>query len=71
MIMSSQNAKRGALSKYLPRLDKKDAHVWTTFEKLECDLLATGDKELLRKVTKARTTRQALEMLLSIDWLLQ
>jgi len=50
------------LEKYLPRLDdEKDAHIWAAYEKLRCDMLVTGDKELLKKVTGAKTTRQTLE----------
>lgn len=53
------------LESYLSRLDdKKDTHVLAAFEKLKCDVLATGDKELLRKVAGAQTTRQISEMLL-------
>jgi len=53
------------LKKYLPRLDdKKDAHVWAAYEKLKCDILVTGDRELLKKVTGAKTTKQTLEMLI-------
>jgi predicted nucleic acid-binding protein len=66
-VVVYEDARRGALSEYLARLDdKKDAHVWAAFEKLKCDILVTGDKELLRKVPKVKTTRQALEMLLGI-----
>ena len=66
-VVVYENVKRGALSKYLARLDdKRNAHVWAAFEKLKCDILVTGDKELLRKVPKAKTTKQALQMLLRI-----
>ncbi len=54
------------LRKYSPRLqDKKDVHVLAAVHELKCDILVTGDKELLEKVTGARTTRQTLETLLS------
>ena len=53
------------LGKYSSRLtDKKDVHVLAGFSELNCDILVTGDKELLRKMPKAKTTRQALDMLL-------
>ena len=53
------------LKKYLPRLDdQKDMHFWTAYEKLRCDILVTGDNELLKKVAGAKTTRQTLEMLI-------
>ena len=61
----SESLKRSQLRKYSSRLaDKKDLHVLAGFSELDCDILVTGDKELLRKVTKARTTRQTLELLL-------
>jgi predicted nucleic acid-binding protein len=54
------------LKKYLPRLDdKKDVHVLAAYEKLKCDILVTGDRELLKKVTGSKTTRQTLRMLLA------
>jgi len=53
------------LKKHLTRLDdKKDVHVLAGYEKLKCDILVTGDKELLKKVTGAKTTRETLEILL-------
>jgi len=56
------------LSEYLPRLDdEKDVHVLAAFERLNCDILVTGDKKLLRKVRKAKTTRQTLNRLLGKD----
>ncbi len=59
------NVKPQQLNKYLGRLeDKKDAHVFVAFDELKCDILVTGDKELLRKVSGAKTTRQALKKLL-------
>ena len=62
------NVKPDQLGKYLSTLqDKKDAHVLAAFQELKCDMMVTGDKELLRKVTKARTTRRALEMLLGAE----
>jgi len=54
------------LKKYLSRLDdKKDVHVLAAYEKFKCNILVTGDKELLKKAAGAKTTRQAIEMLLS------
>ncbi len=44
--------------------DKKDVHVLVAFEKLGCDLLVTGDSELLSRVKRAKRTRQVLEQLL-------
>jgi predicted nucleic acid-binding protein len=44
--------------------DKKDVHVLAAFEKFKCDMLVTGDKELLRKVKGAETTKQAIEAIL-------
>lgn len=62
-----ENVKPARLRKYLSTLeDKKDAHVLAAFHELECDMMVTGDKELLRNVTEARTTRRALEMLLGV-----
>jgi predicted nucleic acid-binding protein len=56
---------RDLLHRYSSRLDdKKDLHVLASFEGLDCDMLVTGDRELLRKVNGAKTTRQAIEMLL-------
>ena len=56
---------RDQLRSYSSRLDdKKDLHVLASFEGLECDMLVTGDRELLRKVKGAKTTRQAIERLL-------
>ena len=64
-IRVSESLKRSQLRKYFLRLaDKKDVPVLAGFNELDCDILVTGDKELLRKVTKARTTRQILELLL-------
>lgn len=60
-----ERLKRSQLRKYSSRLaDKKDVSVLAGFSELDCDILVTGDKELLRKVTKARTIRQTLELLL-------
>jgi predicted nucleic acid-binding protein len=54
------------LHRYSSRLDdKKDLHVLASFEGLDCDMLVTGDRELLGKVNGARTTRQAIKTLLS------
>jgi len=44
--------------------DKKDVHVLAAFEKSKCDVLVTGDGELLKKVKGAKTTRQALGRIL-------
>lgn len=56
---------RDQLHRYSSRLDdKKDLHVLASFEGLDCDMLVTGDRELLRKVNGAKTTRQAIETLL-------
>ena len=64
-ITVHEDLKLREIEKYLPKLDdKKDAHVLAAFEKLKADILVTGDKELLRRVTQAKTTRQTLEMLL-------
>ena len=60
------NVAPGKLRKYSSILrDKKDVHVLAAFHDLRCDIMVTGDKELLVKVAKARTTRQALELLFS------
>jgi predicted nucleic acid-binding protein len=54
------------LRRYSSRLDdKKDLHVLASFEGLDCDVLVTGDRGLLRKVNGAKTTRQAIKTLLS------
>jgi len=61
-----ENVKTEKVRKYSSSLqDKKDVDVLAAFHELKCDITVTGDKELLRKVTKARATRQALEVLLS------
>ena len=53
------------LHRYSSRLDdKKDLHVLASFEGLGCDMLVTGDRELLGKVNGAKTTMQAIETLL-------
>ncbi len=60
-----ENPSADELREDLTRLnDKKDLHVLVAFKKLECDMLVTGDKELLRKVPDAKRTKQALEILL-------
>lgn len=60
------NVAPGKLRKYSSILrDKKDVHVLAAFHDLRCDIMVTGDKELLVKVARARTTRQALELLFS------
>jgi predicted nucleic acid-binding protein len=64
-VVVHEDMPRTDLERYLARLDdKKDTHVLAVFEKLKCDVLVTGDKELLRKVAGAKTTRRILEMLL-------
>ena len=56
---------RDQLHRYSSRLDdKKDLHVLASFEGLDCDMLVTGNRELLRKVDRAKTTTQAIETLL-------
>jgi predicted nucleic acid-binding protein len=61
----SESLKWSQLRKYSARLaDKKDVHVLAGFSELDCGILVAGDKELLREVTKARTTRQTLDLLL-------
>jgi predicted nucleic acid-binding protein len=66
-ITVCENVTPEQLRKYLSTLqDKKDAHVLAAFHELECDMMVTGDKESLRKVPKARTTRRALGILLSV-----
>jgi len=53
------------LKKYLPRLDdKKDVHILAAYKKLRCDILVTGDRELLKKVAGAKTTRQSFEIVI-------
>ncbi len=60
-----ESVKPKELSQYFERLrDKKDLYVLAAFEKLNCDILVTGDKELLEKVNGAKTTREALNILL-------
>jgi predicted nucleic acid-binding protein len=60
-----ENPNRDELHRYSSRLDdKKGLHVQASFERLECDMLVTGDRELLGKVNGAKTTRQAIETLL-------
>ena len=55
------------INRNLSRLgDKKDVHVLVAFEKFECNLLVTGDAELLSRVKRAKRTRQALELLLKM-----
>ena len=57
--------RREQLLRYLPLLsDKKEVHVLAGFHELKCEILVTGYKELLRKISRARSTRQALEALL-------
>jgi len=56
------NVRESELENRYDRLnDKKDVHVLAAFETLKCDMLATGDKELLAKVSAAKTTRKTLE----------
>jgi len=65
-IVVRQDLKQSELKTYLPTLDdKKDVHVLAAYEKFKCDILVTGDKELLKKAPGAKTTRQTLTMLLS------
>ncbi len=53
------------LKRYFHRLnDKKDLPVLAAFEKSNCDFLVTGDKELLRKLPRTKTTRQTLQILI-------
>jgi len=60
------NVAPGKLRKYQSILrDRKDVHVLAAFHDLRGDIMVTRDKELLVKVAKARTTRQALELLFS------
>ena len=40
-------------------------HVLAAFEKFKCDMLVTGDKQLLKKVKRAQTTRKALGVILA------
>jgi predicted nucleic acid-binding protein len=64
-IRVSESLKLSQLRKCSSRLaDKKDVHVLEGFSELDCDILVTGDKELLRKVAKARMSRQTIELLL-------
>jgi predicted nucleic acid-binding protein len=60
-----ENVSATEVQEYSRRLkDQKDIPVLAGFERYGCDALVTGDKELLKKVPKAKTTRQALKMLL-------
>jgi predicted nucleic acid-binding protein len=64
-ITVHEDLKLHEMLKYFPKLnDKKDVHVLAAFEKLKADILVTGDKELLRRVARAKTSRQTLEMIL-------
>jgi predicted nucleic acid-binding protein len=64
-VVVHEDVSQSELKKHLPRLDdKKDVHVLAAYEKLKCDMLVTGDKELLKKVAGANTTRRAIEGLL-------
>jgi len=64
-MMVYDGPNRDTLHRYSSRLDdKKDVHVLASFEGLDCDMLVTGDRELLGKVNRAKTTRQAIETLL-------
>jgi len=64
-VRAYENVTPEQLRKYSSTLqDKKDVHVLAAFHELKCDIMVTGDKELLAKVTKAKTTRQVLKILL-------
>lgn len=53
------------LKKRYDRLnDKKDIHVLAAFEVLRCDILVTGDKELVSKVGNAKSTKRTLQLIL-------
>jgi predicted nucleic acid-binding protein len=65
-VVVHEDLDEAELKNHLSRLnDKKDVHVLAAYEKLKCDMLVTGDKELLRKASGANTTRRALEILLN------
>ena len=64
-LMVHENVTQEELCKCLSTLqDKKDVHVLAAFHELKCDIMVTEDKELPGNVTKPRSTRQALEILL-------
>jgi hypothetical protein len=64
--MAADKMRNSGLQKYSGRLnDQKDLHVLAGFEKLDCDALVTGDRELLEKVAKATSTGQFVKTLLS------
>lgn len=64
-----ENVRREDLESCYARLDdKKDAHVLAAFDKSKCDILVTDDKELLKKVKEAETTKRALEIILRENW---
>lgn len=63
-VIVHEDLDQAELKNHLSRLDdKKDVHVLVAYEKLKCDMLVTGDRELLKKVAGAKTTRRALEIL--------
>ena len=65
-VVVHEDVDQAELKNHLSRLDdKKDVHVLAAYEKLKCEMLVTGDKELLKKVTGANTTRRVLELLLN------
>jgi len=65
-VIVREDFKQEDLREHFSRLDdKKDLQVLASYEKLKCDILVTGDRELLKKVAGAKTTRRVLEMLLA------
>jgi len=64
-VLVRENVGQHDLERCYARLDdKKDVHVLAAFEKFKCDVLVTGDGELLKKVKGAKTTRQTLRRIL-------
>jgi predicted nucleic acid-binding protein len=64
-VVVREDVRQEDLEKCYPRLDdKKDVPVLAAFETFKCDLLVTGDKELLTKVKGAETTKRAIERIL-------
>ena len=64
--MVREDVREEDLESCYARLDaKKDVHVLGAFEKFKCDILVTGDQELLKKVKRAQTTRKALGVILA------
>jgi len=65
-VVVREDVRKDDLERYYARLDdKKDMHVLAAFEKFKCDMLVTGDKQLLKKVKRAQTTRKALGVILA------